>query len=90
MSNKVENQGWDEFRNEGMLWWINRILHTFGWSIVMSYDEEGNFLEAFPARTTWLGFSKEIDEKRLAQFQNRGRPQDPTVLASMAKQTEWG
>lgn len=87
---KVENAGWDAFRNEGMLWWINRILHTFGWSIVMSYDEDNNFIEAYPARTDWLGFSEETNERRLKQFQNKGDVPDPDVVAAMAKQTEWG
>jgi len=25
---------WKEFRNSGLLWFINTILHTFGWAIV--------------------------------------------------------
>lgn len=92
MSQQVTDAGWDAFRNEGMLWWINRILHTFGWQIVMSYDENMNFLGAFPTRTANLGFNDETNERRLAQFQNRqrGTPQDPVALAEMAKQTEWG
>lgn len=23
---------WKEFRESGFLWWINMILHTFGWA----------------------------------------------------------
>lgn len=26
----VVEKSWDEFRNSGLLWWINMILHTFG------------------------------------------------------------
>lgn len=31
--NMVVEKSWDEFRNSGLLWWINMILHTFGWAI---------------------------------------------------------
>lgn len=26
----VNKKSWKEFRDSGMLWWINMILHTFG------------------------------------------------------------
>lgn len=29
----IERKSWEEFRNAGLLWWINMILHTFGWAI---------------------------------------------------------
>ncbi len=54
---------WDEFREAGMLWWINRILHTFGWSIVVSIDEYGKTISAFPARTKYRGFAREDEEE---------------------------
>lgn len=33
--NMVVEKSWDEFRNSGLLWWINMILHTFGWAIAV-------------------------------------------------------
>ena len=35
----VNKKSWDEFRNNGLLWWINMILHTFGWAIVTEIDK---------------------------------------------------
>lgn len=32
---------WKEFRDSGFLWWINMILHTFGWAIVVDVDDDG-------------------------------------------------
>lgn len=35
----VEKKTWKEFRDSGFLWWINMILHTFGWAICVEVDE---------------------------------------------------
>ena len=34
----VDKRTWDEFRTSGFLWWINQILHTFGWAIVIEVE----------------------------------------------------
>lgn len=62
---------WEEFSNDGMLWWVNRILHTFGWEIALQYDENFKYMEAYPRRTENLGFTSAINEKRLKQFRER-------------------
>jgi hypothetical protein len=59
---------WAEFRNSGLLWWINRILHTLGWSIAVEVNIAGEVVGAYPIRTKWLGFNDATNEKRLAQF----------------------
>ena len=54
MVNKIS---WKEFRDSGMLWWINMILHTFGLAIV--YDmEDGEVKEVYPARVKYRGFGE--------------------------------
>ena len=35
----VEKKTWKEFIDAGFLWWINMILHTFGWSICIEVDD---------------------------------------------------
>ena len=37
----VTKKTWKEFRENGFLWWINMILHTFGWAIVIDIDDNG-------------------------------------------------
>jgi len=65
----MKRETWKTFRDEGMLWWLNRILHTFGWSIVVEVNEEDEAVgDVYPARTTWLGFDAETNEKRLQEF----------------------
>lgn len=51
----VKEKTWDEFRNTGLLWWINAILHTFGWAICME-TEKGKIIRVFPARVKYRGF----------------------------------
>lgn len=60
MINKIS---WNEFRETGMLWWINQILHTFGLAIVFDYNDDGSLKEVYPARVRFRGFGeKQIEE----------------------------
>lgn len=59
----VKEISWEEFRENGMLWYANNFLHTFGMALVMSYDDNGNFVRAFPARVKYRGFTGEINDK---------------------------
>lgn len=51
-------KGWEAFRNAGLLWWVNTILHTFGWSLVLEYDNK-ELIAAYPARVSYRGFSED-------------------------------
>lgn len=53
----INKKSWEEFRNSGMLWWINMILHTFGWAIVTEV-EDGKVIRAYPARVKFRGFEE--------------------------------
>ena len=54
----VTKKSWDEFRDNGLLWFINTILHMFGWAIVVEVNN-GEAITAYPARVTFRGFSEE-------------------------------
>lgn len=54
----VNKKNWKEFRDSGMLWWINMILHTFGWAICLEAEEDGTITNSFPARVRFRGFSE--------------------------------
>ena len=54
----VTKKSWDEFRDNGLLWFINTILHMFGWAIVVEIDN-GEVINVYPARVTFRGFSEE-------------------------------
>lgn len=50
---------WDEFRKSQLLWYVNRLIHLFGWAIVTEVDDNGKVTRVFPARTSFRGFSEE-------------------------------
>ena len=54
----ITQHTWQEFYDAGMLWLVNRFLHLFGWSIVMLYDTNDEFLSCYPARNTARGFDE--------------------------------
>ncbi|NDO20188.1 hypothetical protein FMM68_11075 [Lachnospiraceae bacterium MD329] len=56
----VTKKTWEEFRKSGFLWWINMLLHTFGWAIVfeMSENNSNEIVEVYPARVKYRGFSE--------------------------------
>lgn len=57
----VTKKTWKEFRESGFLWWINMILHTFGWAIVVDVDDDGGITDAYPARVKFRGFGEKND-----------------------------
>ena len=54
---------WGAFREAGMLWAINRVLHMFGWAIVVEVDDDsGETVGAYPVRTEWRGFPRDRED----------------------------
>ena len=59
-SSAVEKRTWTEFRKSGLLWFINTILHAFGWSIILEIDSETKEItDCYPARVKFRGFSED-------------------------------
>ena len=54
----MEKKTWKEFRQSGFLWWINMILHTFGWAIVYESDQNEEITSVYPARVKFRGFEE--------------------------------
>ena len=52
----IEKKTWAEFRAAGLLWWVNRILHLFGWAIVCDVEDDETISEVYPARVKFRGF----------------------------------
>lgn len=59
----VTKKTWKEFQSSKLLWWINRILHTFGWAIVLEQQEDGSISDAYPARVKFRGFHESGEEE---------------------------
>jgi homospermidine synthase len=54
---------WKEFRSSGLLWWVNRSLHLFGWAIAYTIDEKDNIISVLPMRVLYRGFSRADEEE---------------------------
>lgn len=65
----IERKTWKEFGEAGMLWFVNMILHTFGWSIVLDIPDDGP-VEVYPARVRFRGFSEESNAKGYSKVAN--------------------
>ena len=56
-------KSWQEFRDAGLLWWVNRILHTFGWGIIVETNRHNKAISAYPARIAYRGFEIASEEE---------------------------
>ena len=61
--NLAQPKSWDEFRDTGLLWFVNTILNVFGWGIYIGVDDDGNIVEVFPARCKFRGFVPEVNDE---------------------------
>ena len=50
---------WYEFRQSGLLLFVNTFLHIFGWAICVVTDAADQVIAVYPARTRYRGFSQE-------------------------------
>lgn len=56
----TDRRSWKEFRETGLLWFINQFLHVFGWAIAVEIDKEsGEITDSFPMRVRYRGFRED-------------------------------
>lgn len=65
----VEKKTWEEFIQNGLLWWINMILNTMGWAIVCE-KENDEVVNVYPARVKYRGFSESSNTKGYINISN--------------------
>ena len=61
-------RSWKEFKDSGMLWWINGLLHVFGWAIMYRYNnaddkELGEPMFVYPVKVGFRGFDERVNEE---------------------------
>lgn len=66
-SSMVIRKSWNEFRATGLPWFINTVLHAFGWAITFNVDDDGNIIDAYPSRVKFRGFSEKINSDGYAK-----------------------
>lgn len=55
---------WQEFSDTGLLWWVNRTLHLFGWAVVFEVEADGTVSDVYPARVKYRGFVEETEQEK--------------------------
>ncbi|MGF6375024.1 hypothetical protein M2140_000058 [Clostridiales Family XIII bacterium PM5-7] len=58
MNDMLDQKEWREFQETGLLWFINTILHIFGWVIAYTVSDDA-IIDVFPCRCKFRGFSEE-------------------------------
>lgn len=53
---------WADFRDAKLFWWVNRMLHLFGWAIAFEEGEDGAILDVYPQRVDYRGFDAATEE----------------------------
>jgi hypothetical protein len=52
----IEKRSWEEFRLAGLLWWVNHLLHLFGWALVLEMNDDETIRDVYPAHCHFRGF----------------------------------
>ena len=65
MNSMITEDTWEEFRNSGLLWWVNRALHLFGWALVFEFEDADReplkVSRVYPARVKFRGFNSDVE-----------------------------
>jgi hypothetical protein len=61
----LERRTWQQFQEAGMVWFVNRLLHVFGWAIVFDVDKDDHskIHDVYPARSRFRGFEADCEEE---------------------------
>lgn len=76
-------QAWEAFLDTGLLWWVNRSLHIFGWAIVLTTElREGHhlILSAYPQRVKYRGFDQMTEEANFRKLTTYLSHEGPTLV----------
>jgi len=71
---KLVQDAWQEFRDSGMLWYVNMNLHVFGWAIVDNINDDKEITKVYPQRVKYRGFSEESNTRgyeKVTKFLNQ-------------------
>lgn len=77
-------KSWDDFRAAGLLFFINMILHAFGWAIVIEVDSETKLVTAiYPSRVGYRGFDEQSQTEehiKIADYLAKNAPNFPEEI----------
>lgn len=59
----VTRKSWEEFRESELFWFINSILHVFGWAIAIQIDNDNKVTDVYPSRVQFRGFDEKSNTR---------------------------
>jgi len=69
----IDRRPWSEFQSSGLLWWVNRALHLFGWAIVFECLEGQEPWVVYPAKVSFKGFPADAEEEGFDRMETQLR-----------------
>ena len=75
----VEKKSWQEFRDSGLLWWVNTMLHTFGYAIIVNVEDDGTISDVYPARVKFRGFDENTNTTGYQKISKYMKDNAPTL-----------
>lgn len=63
----VNKKSWEEFKQCGLLWFINTILHTFGWAICYEIKDD-KIVDVFQQESNLEDFQKKQFKKVILDY----------------------
>lgn len=66
MDKDIWEDSWEQFRKSGLLWFINSILHLFGWAIAVIMTD-GKVTDVYPTRVPYRWFSEKENTEGYAK-----------------------
>ncbi len=68
MGNRTKK--WNEFRETGLLVFVNVFLQIFGWSLVIELSDKGKVESVYPKRVTYNGFPENTMTNAFLKIKN--------------------
>ena len=81
-NNYLERREWSEFKESGLVWFINRLLHLFGWAIVMEVDGE-KITSVYPARCRFRGFYGDTEDDGFRRLTKHLSERWPEIIGDL-------
>ena len=85
----VHRRSWGEFRASGLLWWINSMLHLWGWALVIEMAEDGKTISnVYPAHCKFRGFSEEHNDQGYRRLTHHARDNISRMLEDLPEEPD--
>ena len=82
----LKAQDWETFRKVGLLWWVNRMLHLFGWALVFEVPDgqpDAPPTQVYPAKCKFRGFGEESEDRGFKRLTAHLRDTMPELLEAV-------